>query len=141
MKSKPINKLLSFSEQDFQKFVEIKNLKDFSTYSDCLAFLIDSTYSKVKHTASVDRLANIENDIEKLLMIAKENNSMIYQERDGINTLLHFYEVQEFHSADNRLSDSEPHDVMSRSNDNYKSIVHQRSVDKGADSLQDEQSD
>ena len=42
MKSKPINKLLSFSEQDFQKFVEIKNLKDFSTYSDCLAFLIDS---------------------------------------------------------------------------------------------------
>ena len=83
----------------------------------------------------------IENDIEKLLMIAKENNSMIYQERDGINTLLHFYEVQEFHSADKRLSDSEPHDVMSRSNDNYKSIVHQRSVDKGADSLQDEQSD
>ena len=103
--------------------------------------LIDSTYSKVKHTASVDRLANIENDIEKLLMIAKENNSMIYQERDGINTLLHFYEVQEFHSADKRLSDSEPHEVMSRSNDNYKSIVHQRSVDKGANSLQDKQSD
>ena len=86
-------------------------------------------------------MANIENDIEKLLMITKENNSMIYQERDGINTLLHFYEVQEFHSADKRLSDSEPHEVMSRSNDNYKSIVHQCSVDKGANSLQDKQSD
>lgn len=86
MKSKPINKLLSFSEQDFQKFVEIKNLKDFSTYSDCLAFLIDSTYSKVKHTASVDRLANIENDIEKLLTIAKETDYSHGQARGVLAT-------------------------------------------------------
>ena len=138
MKSKPINKLLSFSEQDFQKFVEIKNLKDFSTYSDCLAFLIDSTYSKVKHTASVDRLANIENDIEKLLMIAKENNSMIYQERDGINTLLHFYEVQEYQSAGKRLTDSKPHDVLNKSAENYQQLVHRRSLDKGVSALQDQ---
>lgn len=141
MKSKPINKLLSFSELHYQRFLKIMELNGIKTYSNCLAFLIDSAYNNIKQTPNDECLKNIKDNIEKLLTIAKENNSMIYQERDGINTLLHFYEVQEFHSADKRLSDSEPHDVMSRSNDNYKSIVHQRSVDKGADSLQDEQSD
>ena len=118
-------------------------------HADVLESLVE--VAKIQSTESSNKiegiytsdecLKKIQDNIEKLLTIAIENNSMIYQERDGINTLLHFYEVQEFHSADKRLSDSEPHDVMSRSNDNYKGIVHQRSVDKGADSLQDEQSD
>ena len=118
MKSKPINKLLSFSELHYQRFLKIMELNGIKTYSNCLAFLIDSAYNNIKQTPNDECLKNIQDNIEKLLTIAKENNSMIYQERDGINTLLHFYEVQEFHSADKRLSDSEPHDVMSRSNDN-----------------------
>ena len=80
-------------------------LNGIKTYSNCLAFLIDSAYNNSKQTPNDECLKNIQDNIEKLLTIAKENNSMIYQERDGINTLLHFYEVQEVNSADNWLSE------------------------------------
>ena len=63
---------------------------------------------------------------------------MIYQERDGINTLLHFYEVQEYQSADKRLTDSKPHDVLNKSAENYQQLVHRRSIDKGVSALQDQ---
>ncbi|MBU5408174.1 hypothetical protein KQH97_07675 [Ruminococcus sp. MSJ-25] len=117
-------------------------MRGITTTSGCVTALINDAYnSDHDKTADDTQLREIAANVDKLLMIARESESMIYQERDGINTLLHFYEVQEFHSADKRLSDSEPHEVMSRSNDNYKSIVHQRSVDKGANSLQDKQSD
>lgn len=71
-------------------------------------------------------------------MIARESESMIYQERDGINTLLHFYEVQEYQSADKRLTDSKPHDVLNKSAENYQQLVHRRSLDKGVSALQDQ---
>ncbi len=138
----PVKKIITLTEENFQKLQEIQRLRGITTTSGCVTALINDAYnSDHDKTADDTQLREIAANVDKLLMIARESESMIYQERDGINTLLHFYEVQEFHSADKRLSDSEPHDVMSRSNDNYKSIVHQRSVDKGADSLQDEQSD
>lgn len=84
MKSKPINKLLSFSELHYQRFLKIMELNGIKTYSNCLAFLIDSAYNNIKQTPNDECLKNIQDNIEKLLTIAKENNSMIYQERDGI---------------------------------------------------------
>lgn len=138
MKSKPINKLLSFSELHYQRFLKIMELNGIKTYSNCLAFLIDSAYNNIKQTPNDECLKNIQDNIEKLLTIAKENNSMIYQERDGINTLLHFYEVQEYQSADKRLTDSKPHDVLNKSAENYQQLVHRRSLDKGVSALQDQ---
>lgn len=49
MKSKPINKLLSFSELHYQRFLKIMELNGIKTYSNCLAFLIDSAYTDYSH--------------------------------------------------------------------------------------------
>ena len=76
MKSKPINKLLSFSELHYQRFLKIMELNGIKTYSNCLAFLIDSAYNNIKQTPNDECLKNIQDNIEKLLTIAKENNSM-----------------------------------------------------------------
>ena len=54
-------------------------LNGIKTYSNCLAFLIDSAYNNIKQTPNDECLKNIQYNIEKLLTIAKENNSIIYQ--------------------------------------------------------------
>ena len=45
---------------------------------------------------------------------------------------------QEYQSADKRLTDSKPHDVLNKSAENYQQLVHRRSIDKGVSALQDQ---
>ena len=125
----PVKKLITLTEENFQKLQEIQRLRGITTTSGCVTALINDAYN-----SDHDKTA----DDTQLREIARESESMIYQERDGINTLLHFYEVQEYQSADKRLTDSKPHDVLNKSAENYQQLVHRRSLDKGVSALQDQ---
>ena len=135
----PVKKLITLTEENFQKLQEIQRLRGITTTSGCVTALINDAYNS-DHDKTADDTQLRENaaNVDKLLMIARESESMIYQERDGINTLLHFYEVQEYQSADKRLTDSKPHDVLNKSAENYQQLVHRRSLDKGVSALQDQ---
>ena len=103
----PVKKLITLTEENFQKLQEIQRLRGITTTSGCVTALINDAYnSDHDKTADDTQLREIAASVDKLLMIARESESMIYQERDGINTLLHFYEVQEYQSADKRQTAS-----------------------------------
>lgn len=143
MEKRTSKMLLTVSNETIVKFNFLKEKLCIRKNSDLFERLINDAYETQCNDNQSDscnneqQLSELKSQMQKIITILNDNNAMIYQDRDGINTLLHFYEVQEnlYRSADKRIADGMPHEVLKKAHQNYQDLIHHRSLDKGAKAL------
>lgn len=129
MKSKITKKIFSLDEKTVEKFERLMQLSEAKTNSELLTWLISDAYEKTHENNNGDELQKLTEQVQKLVHICNENNLMIYQTRDALNSLIAFYEPSnDFASADIRLSSSAPHEFFTRSKENYDAKLHAATV-------------
>lgn len=129
MKSKITKKIFSLDEKTIAKFEKLMQLSEAKTNSELLTWLISDAYKKTHENNNGDELQKLTEQVQKLVHICNENNLMIYQTRDALNSLIAFYEPSnQFASADTKISSSAPHEFFTRSKEIYDAKLHAATV-------------
>lgn len=119
--------MFSLSDTTVEKFNQLMEKKNVRTNSDLIEELVDKEFESI----------NQEQELKEILVLLKKLSAainsvelMAYENRDMINSLCHFYDVQKSEPAE-----INPHRIINQSKKLYNDKIHAQALQASTDNL------